>query len=298
MGERVALSDGGELHVERIGRGHPLIMLHGGPGLDHHEFRPWLDPLADRGFELILVDMRGQGESPRVDPQTLSIQTFSHDVDRLAEALGLDNFGLLGHSFGAIVALSHALERGTAGHYVISDGVASTEALMADVEREIERFEPASMRDQIRRSWDQEASVATVEQVRDLMASQWPFHFWEMGDAYSQFMLRDETVYSPEVLAHFARTGYGDFDWTDHLRWIRRPMLVLCGRYDRTCTLARSEEIHREVEGSTLIVIEKAAHMPHVEQPKAYIDAIRGWFIEQGVLPDPTAQAPAPEPDA
>ena len=295
MGEVVALTDGGGLHVERIGRGHPLIMLHGGPGLDHHEFRPWLDPLGDRGFELILLDMRGQGRSPRVDPETLSIQAFSHDVDQLAEALGLERFALLGHSFGAIVALSHALERGTAGHYVISAGAASTETLMADVEREIERFEPASMRDQIRRSWDEEASVSSVAQVRDLMASQMPFHFWEMGDAYSQFMLRDETVYSPEVLAHFARNGYGDFDWTDHLRWIRRPMLVICGRYDRTCTLARSEEIHREVEGSTLVVIEKAAHMPHVEQPKAYIDAIRGWFIEQGVLEDPAAPA-GPEP--
>jgi proline iminopeptidase len=294
MGEVVALADGGGLYVERIGRGHPLIMLHGGPGLDHHEFRPWLDPLGDRGLELLMVDMRGQGQSPRVDPETLSIQVFSHDVDRLAEALGLERFALMGHSFGAIVALSHALERGSAGHYVISAGAASTESLMTDVEREIERFEPASMRDQIRRSWDQEASVATVEQMRDLMASQMPFHFWEMGDAYSQFMLRDETVYAPEVLAHFARDGYGDFDWTDHLRWIRRPMLVLCGRYDRTCTLERSQEIHREVEGSRLVVIEKAAHMSQVEQPKAVIDAIRAWFIEEGVLADPSAP-PAPE---
>ena len=66
-------------------------------------------------------------------------------------------------------------------------------------------------------------------------------------------------------------------------------MLVVVGRYDRTCTLARSEEIHREVEGSELAVIEKAAHMAHVEQPKAYIDAVRHWFIREGVLPDPSA---------
>ena len=57
-----------------------------------------------------------------------------------------------------IVALGHALERGSASHYVISSGAASSEALMADVEREIERFEPASMRDQIRSSWDDEAT--------------------------------------------------------------------------------------------------------------------------------------------
>ena len=71
-------------------------------------------------------------------------------------------------------------------------------------------------------------------------------------------------------------------------------MLVIVGRYDRTCTLSRSEEIHNEVEGSELVVIEKAAHMSHVEQPKAYIDAVRWWFIRQGVLPDPTAPPDSP----
>ena len=54
-------------------------------------------------------------------------------------------------------------------------------------------------------------------------------------------------MYAPDVLAHFAAQGYGDFEWLDHLRWIRKPMLVIGGRFDRTCTLARSEEIHREV---------------------------------------------------
>ncbi len=288
-GRVVELEDGGALYVVEHGSGYPVILLHGGPGLDHHELRPWLDPLGDMGLRLIYVDERGQGLSPRVDPATLSVRGFAQDIDRLAQALELDDYAVLGHSFGAIIALCHALERGTAAQYVISAGAASSEALMADVEREIQRFEPAAMRDQIRRSWDEEARLETTEQARQNTAAQMPFHFWEMGDAYSRFMQADETVYAPEVLAHFAAEGYGGFEWLDHLRWIRRPMLVIVGRYDRTCTLARSEEIRNEVEGSDLVVIEKAGHMAHVEQPKAYIDAVRRWFIDRGVLPDPFA---------
>ena len=287
----VELEDGGVLSVVELGTGYPLMLLHGGPGLDHHEFRPWLDPLAGYGFRLIYVDERGQGESPRVDPSTLSIQVFAQDIDRLARAMGLDKYAVLGHSFGAFIALSHALERGSADQYVISAGVASAESMLADVEREIENFEPASMREQIRRSWDEEPHLTTVEQSRELMAAQMPFHFWEMGDAYSRYMQSDDTVYAPEVTAHFAANGYGGFEWVDHLRWIRKPMLVLAGRYDRTCTVGQAEVIHREVEGSQLMVIEKAAHMMHIEQPKAYLDAIRTWFIDQGVLPDPDAPA-------
>ncbi|MGN6377787.1 MAG: alpha/beta fold hydrolase [Gaiellales bacterium] len=289
----VELEDGGVLSVIELGprSAYPLMLLHGGPGLDHHEFRPWVDPLAEQGFRLLFVDERGQGASPRVDPASLSIQVFAHDIDRLARALDLGAYAVLGHSFGAFIALSHALERGSADQYVISAGAASAEALMSDVEHQIEAFEPASMRDQIKRSWDEEPNLRTVEQARELSAAQMPFHFWEMGDAYSRYMQSDDTVYAPEVLAHFAANGYGGFEWTDHLRWITRPMLILAGRYDRACTVSQAEVIHREVEGSELVVIEKAAHMMHVEQPKAYMDAVRTWFIRQGVLPDPNAPA-------
>ena len=292
-GRLVSLEDGGELFIAEHGSGYPLMLLHGGPGLDHHEFRPWLDPLGDMGLRLIYVDERGQGQSPRVDPATLSVRGFAQDIDRLAEALELTEYAVLGHSFGGIIALSHALERGSASQYIISAGAASSEALMADVEREIERFEPAAMREQIRRSWDEEARLTTVEQARQNTYAQMPFHFWEMGDAYRTFTEKDETVYSPEVLAHFAKNGYGGFEWVDHLRWISKPMLVVTGRYDRTCTVARSQEIHDEVAGSRLVVIEKAAHMTHIEQPKALMDAVRTWFTDQGVIGQEEPEATA-----
>ena len=147
---------------------------------------------------------------------------------------------------------------------------------MADVEREIDAVRaglPARPDPQVVGRRGERSK--TVEQAREVSAAQMPFHFWEMGDAYSRYMQSDETVYAPEVLAHFAANGYGDFEWLDHLRWISKPMLVIAGRCDRTCTVARSEEIHREVEGSELVVIEKAAHMTFVEQPKAYLDAVR-----------------------
>ena len=169
----VELEDGGVLNVVELGspKAYPLMLLHGGPGLDHHEFRPWLDPLADMGFRLFYVDERGQGGSPRVDPASLTLQVFAHDIDRLARALGIEAFGVLGHSFGAFIALSHALERGTADQYVISSGAASTSALMADVERSIDAFEPAYLRDQIRKSWDEEPRLKTVEQAREVSAA-------------------------------------------------------------------------------------------------------------------------------
>src|SRR5256714_10977629 len=168
------LPDGYNLHVEEVGSGFPLIVLHGGPGLDHTMFRPWLDPLGDE-LRLLYVDERGQGRSERVDPATLSLEVFARDVDLLAEALELDGFALLGHSFGAIVTTWHATEIGTAAAYVISGGADASEPLLADVEASLvamgDRGRP------IAESWEQEQTVETDAELEVLMRAQMPFDF-------------------------------------------------------------------------------------------------------------------------
>ena len=118
---KVVLPDNYGLFVVEHGSGLPLIVLHGGPGADHTMFRPYLDALGNE-YRVLYVDERGQGRSDRVDPTTLSLEVFARDVDLLAEALGLDEFALLGHSFGAIIATYHATELGTALAYIISAG--------------------------------------------------------------------------------------------------------------------------------------------------------------------------------
>src|SRR5439155_10190260 len=49
------------LYAREIGRGQPIIVLHGGPDFDHRYLLPDLDRLAD-GFRLIYYDQRGRGE--------------------------------------------------------------------------------------------------------------------------------------------------------------------------------------------------------------------------------------------
>src|SRR5439155_4847715 len=148
--------DGYNLNVEEVGSGFPLIVLNGGPGLDHSMFRPYLDALGD-DYRLLYVDERGQGRSDRVDPATLSLEVFARDVDLLAEALELERFALLGHSFGAIVATWHATELGTAAAYVISGGADDSGTMLADVEASLEAMGDRGA--PIAESWEHEQTV-------------------------------------------------------------------------------------------------------------------------------------------
>ncbi|MEP6910351.1 MAG: alpha/beta fold hydrolase [Actinomycetota bacterium] len=269
----VQLADGYSIFVHEVGEGFPLFLLHGGPGLDHTSMSPWLDGLGDE-FRLLYLDQRGQGRSERVDPSSLSLEGFAEDVDLLAEALGLEEFALLGHSFGAIVTTLHAIERGTAAAYVISGGGDSSDKLMEDVNASL-----AALGEQgkaIADSWEQEKHVQTDEELAGLLRAQYPFHF--AGDPPAGF--GDRIIGSPEVLRHFANEGYGDFDFTSDLERVTKPTLIIVGELDQTTTTRAASVLHEGIPGSELIVVPGAGHMSFVEGPETYLGAVRAFLQE------------------
>jgi pimeloyl-ACP methyl ester carboxylesterase len=268
---QVELADGYNLNVEHVGTGYPLIVLHGGPGLDHSMFRPYLDPLGEE-FRVLYVDERGQGRSDRVDPASLSLEVFARDVDLLANALGLEAFALLGHSFGAIIATYHATELGTAAAYVISGGADASETLVADVEASLEAMGEAGK--PIAASWEDEKTVKTQAELRQLLRDQMPFHF----HGEPPFGYAEETVGSPEVLRHFARSGYGNFDYRPQLGNVDTPTLVIVGEHDRTTTRRAAGVLHDGIEGSELVVLPEAGHLSFVEQNEPYLEAVGGFL--------------------
>lgn len=277
--------NGTRLFYLPVGReeNYPLILLHGGPGLDHTELHPWLDPLGVT-FRLIYLDLRGQGRSERVDPATLSLAVFAADVSGLAAVLGLERYAVLGHSFGTFVALTHALESGEATHYVITGGSASMAKSMPEIEANLASFEPVALREQVVASWALEPSAATQDDVARIMSMQMPFHFATTeSEAYRRYVEAEgRAVYSPEVLAHFSAAGYS-IEYEDRLGEIDKPVLIVTGEYDRTCTPRAARDLHAGIPGSELLVVPDAGHMCFVEQPEIYFNAVREFFAGTGV---------------
>lgn len=273
--------DGARIFYQPVGseRKYPLIVLHGGPGLDHTEMHPWLDSLADQ-FYLLYVDQRGQGRSERVDPSTLSLSRFAADVSGLVRALGLPRYALLGHSFGAMVSVVHAVEQGDASHYVISGGTASFGKSMPEIEANLAAFEPVALREAVTESWALEPNAKTQEDVARLMRMQMPFHFATTeSDAYRDYMAKQEgrEVFAPEVLAYFSANEYA-MEYEDRLGSVHKPTLVLTGEADRTCTPRAARDIASGIPGSELVILPGAGHMTYVEQPGMYFAAVRDFF--------------------
>ena len=96
------------LYYATLGRGMPVIFMHGGLGFDHQYFRPFVDPLAD-AVQVVYYDHLGHGKSDRpTNFSEITLERLSSDCDALATALGFDKFVLVGHSYGGFVAFDFA----------------------------------------------------------------------------------------------------------------------------------------------------------------------------------------------
>jgi proline iminopeptidase len=265
------------LFVVTIGSedGYPILILHGGPGLDHHEFGDYLDPLADRGYRLIFVDQRAQGRSDKAPPETWTLRQMASDVTALARALELERYAVLGESFGAFVALQHAVDDpSAAAQTMISGGVPSTRWL-SSVEENLEKLEPPEIRAQVKRSWEKEATVETPEQFAELMHEQWPFHFADPLDPrIPEYERRTEGwVFAPEVLKAMSE-NYGAIEVEDRLGDIPQPVLLLAGRSDRVCSLEAHEFMAERIPNAELVIFEESGHMTFVEETPKYLNAV------------------------
>jgi pimeloyl-ACP methyl ester carboxylesterase len=266
------------LWVLEVGEGYPLVLLHGGPGLDHTQFRPWMDPLADR-FRLIYVDQRGQGRSDPSDQGTWTLPDMAADVTALAHSLSLDRYAVLGHSFGSFVALQHAVDHRTASHYVLIGCVPGP--------RWLDRIEdnlaalPADLRERIAASWDLEPRVQTVEEFRQLLVDQLPFHFADLdGEPYREFLdvATRSMRLSPHVLRTFAANDYGAIDVEGRLGEIDVPVLVLAGEFDRVTVPEGGWSIAEAVLTGECVLLKDAGHMMFVEKPEPVRRAIKTFF--------------------
>jgi proline iminopeptidase len=272
------------LHVVERGSGSlPLLVLHGGPGLDHTMFGSFLDELGDV-CRLLLVDERGTGRSEPSMPETWTLQRHAADVEVLAAEMGLQRYAVLGHSFGAFIALQHAVDfpSGPAAT-IVSSGI-PRERFLAGIAAQLEAFEPVELREQVSSSWAREATARTQAEVAALIADQLPFHFADPRDPRIGEVLASMggAVYGPDSLRAAAVESHGAIDVERRLGEVAHPLLVLAGGHDRTCPVAAAEAIAAGVPGAELVIFEHSGHMTFVEENEAYVAAVRDFLARRG----------------
>ena len=88
----------------------PIIVLHGGPGMDQSYLLPQVLELA-KDNEVIFYDQRGSGKSSEqpLDPSQINMKRFVQDLEAVRKYFGYGKIILLGHSWGGLLAAEYAI---------------------------------------------------------------------------------------------------------------------------------------------------------------------------------------------
>ncbi|GAB5414612.1 MAG: alpha/beta fold hydrolase [Congregibacter sp.] len=110
---RVACSEmvhavGLDWHIQRYGRGFPLLLLHG-TGASSHTWAP-IAPFLEEHFEVLAIDMPGQGFTQLAPQEQCSLPGMSRAVGGLLSRLNFRPEFIAGHSAGAAVAATLCLQ--------------------------------------------------------------------------------------------------------------------------------------------------------------------------------------------
>jgi len=111
-------SDGAELSYQDVGRGKPIIFVHGWAATKNFWHRQ-VEELSPR-FRTITLDLRGHGDSEKGLDLDYSVDRLTSDLLELIELLGIENYVVVGHSLGAVIATRSANRRTGAGGLVLT----------------------------------------------------------------------------------------------------------------------------------------------------------------------------------
>jgi proline-specific peptidase len=281
-------SNGVRLYYEMIGQGEPLLLLNGGPGFPH-DYLLELRALAPYAT-LIFYDQRGTGKSDRVDPQGYTIDANVEDVENLRDALQLGPCGVLGHSWGGMLAQAYVLKY---PQHVSRLILADTFSSIADCNAALARMR-AAMPPETQAIYDRYEREGLYT-----AGDTYPVEYQAALDrAYEPvFISVPPPDYLQDTFAKIAydvyRTMWGEesefrvtgtlaaFDVADRLGEIRVPTLVIAGASDMP-TVAMAAATARAIPHARLEIFAHSRHFPFIEEPVKFLQVVRRFLEETG----------------
>ena len=269
--KRVAVGDI-EMAYEEGGAGsRPLVLVHGFTGASR-DFSWRFDELAGLG-RFVAPDLRGHGESTHTgDAASYTLEAIAADLLAFLEALGIESCDLLGHSMGGMAVLRAALAdpRRIASLILMNTSARCPDGLPRAL---IELAGRVAVEAGTQRLVDvMRARAAAPDAQRSdadrRLEARWGEPYWTAW-RYPNFRALDRVAYGAFGAAMLDQTSL-----LARLGELHCPTTVLVGAGD-TSFLEPAAELREGITGARLVEIPDAAHQPQLENPDAWLAAIR-----------------------
>jgi proline iminopeptidase len=266
------------LFVKVIGHGHPLVLMHGGPGADHHSMLS-LRPCADQ-FTLVFYDHRCNGRSEGAEVSSMTWENLTADAEALRQVLGFDKWAVLGHSFGGMVALEYALRYPQSlSRLLLLDTCGDTWWVQQNAPEILAKrgFRPATV-ETARRFYN--GQIEPNEFMPSMMRLAGAYYHRPGLSLMTREILKVGMRTKARPEAQIFAFGQLLKGWTvmDRLGEIQVPTLVLAGRDDFQFPPEHQAALSARIPNARLEIIEHAGHNAPTERPAEVIQAVRDFM--------------------
>ena len=268
-----------ELFVHREGAGEPVLVVHGGPLLDHGYLVEPLRPLADE-FELVFYDQRLSGRSAgTMDSASVRLDTFVEDIEAVREALGLGRIHLMGHSWGGLLATQYAVEHGDRlrSLVLLSPLPPSATLWRAEQEAQAAGVEPADTAGlgALRGSEAVRARDPTAVEELLRLSYRGQFHDPSLADELDFHIPADYGSRSRQF--GYMAGDLSSYDLVDRIGAVNVPVLLVHGREETWARIGR-DALADGLPKVTAVWIPESGHFPFIERPEEFIRVTRAFL--------------------
>lgn len=231
-----------------------IIFIHGFP-FNKSMWDDQMDLLKDN-YRVIAYDIRGHGNSdPGIDD--FFIELFVNDLLRFMDKLGIERSILCGLSLGGYIALSAVLKKPDR-----FDGLILNDTQCIDDTPEIKENRCTA----IIRIMKNGVEYYADEIIKNLFASE---TFIKKKDIVAT--VKEMIIGTPkQSLCNTLHALAERKDTCDQLQEINIPVLIMVGKEDKITPIAAARQMHEEIRGSMLKIIQHAGHIINLENPIAF----------------------------
>jgi len=271
--------NGTQLYIKTFGKGEPLLIVHGGPGMNHSYFMPHLDALSKK-FKIVLYDQRASGKSAIPSTDSISLKFFVDDIEAIRKYLGVDKLNILGHSWGVIPAVEYGIR------YPLN-----TKSLIlcnpVPLNREFDHQMAVNQKSKLTKqdSTDRATLFASPEfksgntqAYKKLLllsfrhsfysASNYKKLHYEMPENYPQASRALFTGLTPDLKT---------YDYYEAVKAFSFPVLIIHGQVD-AIPLSAVTRMQSSISNASLEVYQKSGHFVFIDEPKKFKSSVQKFL--------------------
>jgi len=271
-------SDGSKTYYKTFGKGEPLLIINGGPGMNSNGFEDMAKTLAE-SQETIIYDQRGTGKSKLKDlnSKTISMKIMADDIESLRKHLKIQKWSILGHSFGGMLGSYYATVYPNSINKLVLSSSGGVDLTLLKTENLIERNLTKAEKDSLN-YWNAKIEKGDTSHETRL----------GRGRALAPAYVYDQK-YVP-IIAERLTQGNSkingllwddmqkiNFDCKPKLKSFKNPVLIIQGKQD-VISNEIGELAHKTFPNSKLILLENCRHYGWLDAKEKYFSEVNSFL--------------------